>query len=111
MCRLSEVLGLDYNEEPQDQCIDADQWVDDAKLNQLSRMGIAWARIQLRHHDIYFIPRRVVHQFKTVAAGTSVTWHIKYKGYYKKEEGGVVEDSVAGGERREEHDGDVKMEE
>eukprot|EP01134_Creolimax_fragrantissima_P005807 CFRG5807T1 len=81
MALLERECRIDFNEEPMDQSIDSSYWVDTARLNQLRKLGVTYATAQLRTGDIYFIPRKIVHQFHTVGGCSSVAWHFRYKKY------------------------------
>ncbi|KAK6634443.1 hypothetical protein RUM43_011844 [Polyplax serrata] len=76
---LLEILMLDLYEPPQTQCT---KWIEVSKLNTLRREGIRYAHLQLHDNDVYYLPRKIIHQFQTISSVASVAWHIRYRDYF-----------------------------
>uniref|UniRef100_A0AC35TL55 JmjC domain-containing protein n=1 Tax=Rhabditophanes sp. KR3021 TaxID=114890 RepID=A0AC35TL55_9BILA len=83
MDNVVSLMQIDLYEPPMSQCT---TWIDEGKLNQLRRFGVNYAHIQLKEDTIYFLPRKVIHQFRTVAACSTIAWHIRLKQYYQNEQ-------------------------
>lgn len=82
MEKVGETLNLDFSQEPADQALDKKYWVEAGRLNQLRQeKGVGYIETVLRDGDLYYVPRKVIHQFQTVSGCTSIAWHFRYKDY------------------------------
>uniref|UniRef100_A0A0K0DS03 JmjC domain-containing protein n=1 Tax=Strongyloides stercoralis TaxID=6248 RepID=A0A0K0DS03_STRER len=76
---IVQLLDINLSHPPLNQC---STWVDEAKLNQIRRSNIEYVHISLKENCVYFLPRKVIHQFRTISACSSIAWHARLKQYY-----------------------------
>ncbi|CEF70932.1 Hypothetical protein SRAE_X000026200 [Strongyloides ratti] len=77
---IVQLLDINLSHPPLNQC---NIWVDEAKLNQIRRNDIKYVHVSLKEDCVYFLPRKVVHQFRTISACSSIAWHARLKHYYE----------------------------
>ena len=64
-------------------------WIEAGRLNQLREHSVAFAETVLQDGDLYYVPRKTIHQFQTVSGCTSVAWHLRYKEYEEFKKGDI----------------------
>lgn len=82
-------LNMDFYNFPTKQC---QYWVEDSKLNTMRRANIKYAKFDLRVNDMYFLPRHIVHQFRTLRACISIAWHARLLHQFKHMHLNTVDD-------------------
>ncbi|KAI3390098.1 hypothetical protein SNEBB_003781 [Seison nebaliae] len=73
---LINLMGMDCFVEPKNQC---DWWPSTSNLNYLSHHRIRYSQCELYDSDIYYLPKKVIHSFKTTSACGSIAWHMDMK--------------------------------
>uniref|UniRef100_A0A0N5C6L5 JmjC domain-containing protein n=1 Tax=Strongyloides papillosus TaxID=174720 RepID=A0A0N5C6L5_STREA len=88
---IVQFLNIDLSHPPLNQC---NVWVDEGRLNELRRNNIKYVHVSLKENCVYFLPRKVIHQFRTVSACSSIAWHARLRQYYSNNNDGEVPLSV-----------------